>query len=46
MKTFRRLGLMVVIMMLMLLPMATSAYADGSDAAEGFAYWVWQYLGL
>lgn len=44
MKAFRRLGLMLIIMMLMLLPMATSAYADGSGAAEDFAYWVWQYL--
>lgn len=45
MKTARRLGLMLMVMMLMLLPMATSAYADGSDAAEGFAYYLWQYLG-
>lgn len=45
MKTFRRLGLMMLIMMLMLLPMATSAYASGFDAAQDFAYYVWQYYG-
>ena len=44
-KTFRRLGLMLIVMMLMLLPMATSAYASGFDAAEDFAYYLWQYYG-
>jgi hypothetical protein len=45
MKTFRRIGLMLSIMALMLLPMATSAHASGFDAAEDFAYYLWQYYG-
>lgn len=45
MKIFRRLGLMLLIMALMLLPMATSAYASGFEAAEDFAYYLWQYYG-
>lgn len=45
MKTFRRLGLMLTIMALMLLPMATSAHASGYDAAQDFATYLWQYYG-
>jgi hypothetical protein len=45
MKQLRRLEQVLVVMMLMLVLMAPSAYADGSDVAGGFAYYLWQYFG-
>lgn len=45
MKQLRRLELGLPAMVLMLVLMAPSAYADVSDIAEGFAYYLWQYFG-
>lgn len=47
MTTLRMLVLMILVVMVPLLPIATSAaYASGFDAAEDFAYYLWQYYGL
>ena len=43
MRTLRMLVLMLLVMMATILPIATSAYASGFDAAEDFAYYLYQY---
>jgi hypothetical protein len=44
MKTLRRPMLMLFVMMLMLLSIATSAYASADDEAENFAGDAYYYL--
>jgi hypothetical protein len=44
MTRLRLLVLMILAMMVASLPIATSAYASGYDAAEGFAYYLQYYL--
>lgn len=48
MTRLRLLVLMILVMMVASLPIATSAYADSSDAADGIADWAYywcQYYG-
>lgn len=45
MKTSRMLVLMLLVMMVTSMSIATSAYADVGDAAEDFAYYLWEYYG-
>ena len=46
MTTLRMLMLTLLVVVITSLPVATSvAYASGLDAAQGFASYLWQYLG-
>jgi len=45
MKQLRRLELVLLAMMLMLVYIAPSAYADGFNGAEDFAYYLLEYFG-
>ncbi len=45
MKASRMLLLMLLVMMVTSMSIATSAYADVGDAAEDFAYYLWEYYG-
>ncbi len=46
MTTLRMLVLMLLVVMVTLLPIGTSAaHASGLDAAQDFAYYLWQYYG-
>ncbi len=44
MQPLRMRVLMILVMMLMVLPFATSAHADSFDTAEGLAYYLCQYV--
>ncbi len=44
MKPLRMRVLMILVMMLMVLPFATSAHADSFGAAEDLAYYLCQYV--
>jgi hypothetical protein len=44
MKPLRMRVLMILVMMLMVLPFATSAHADSFDSAEDLAHYLCQYV--
>jgi hypothetical protein len=46
MKTSRMFALMLLVIMVTSMSIATSAYASGFDAAEDWAYYLWEYYGL
>jgi hypothetical protein len=45
MKTSRMLILMLLVMVVMSMSIITPAYADAGDAAEDWAYYLWEYFG-
>jgi hypothetical protein len=42
-KKLRQLVLMLLVVLVMLFPMATPAYASGSDAVDDWLYYLYEY---